>query len=307
MSGIELPADDLILFAHIVAAGSFTRAADHTGLPKATLSRRLAELESRLGERLLQRSTRRLALTDLGAHMLEHAQRLQDEAEAALALAQHRQAVPQGTLRVSLPPEFQELSLVQVASEYTRRFPGVRLQLDLSARRVDLLADRYDLAVRAAVQLSNDATLVARRIVTLPGGLFASPDWLHRHGTPAAPAELLAHTALALVGSGGEAQPWRLTCGAEHWEGLPPRTLAANSLGLQQALAVQGLGIVGLSERFADAPVARGALVRVLPGWYLPPTVIWCVTAGRRLLPRRTTAFIDILRAVLAGEAPAPG
>src|SRR5574337_1963632 len=180
MTAIGLPANDLIVFAHVVAAGSFTRAADLTGLPKATLSRRLAELETALGERLLQRSTRRLALTDFGAQMLDHARRLQDESEAALALAQQRQAVPQGTLRVSLPPEFQELSLVQVVAEFSRRYPGVRLELDLSARRVDLVAERFDLAVRAATQLPDDATLVARRVVTLDSGLYASGDYLRR-------------------------------------------------------------------------------------------------------------------------------
>lgn len=303
MAAIGLPANDLILFAHVVAAGSFTRAAELTGLPKATLSRRLVELESALGERLLLRSTRRLVLTEFGAQMLDHARRLQDESEAALALAQHRQAVPQGTLRVSLPPEFQELSLVQVAAEFARQYPGVRLELDLSARRVDLVAERFDLAVRAATQLPDDATLVARRIVALGSGLYASGDYLRRRGAPRSPADLPAHTGLVLLTSAGEPQRWRLARRDERWEGLPLHALAANSIGLLQALAAQGLGIVGLSENFARTAVEQGALERVLPGWELPPTTIWCVTAGRRLLPRRTTAFIEILRAALTGEA----
>lgn len=305
MASIALPANDLILFAHIVAAGSFTRAANLTGLPKATLSRRLAELEASLGERLLQRSTRRLVLTDFGAQMLDHARRLQDESDAALALAQHRQTVPQGTLRVSLPPEFQELSLVQVVAEFSRQYPGVRLELDLSARRVDLVAERFDLAVRAATQLPDDATLVARHVVTLASGLYASGDYLRRRGIPEEPADLPAHTGLVLVTSAGEPQRWRLACGEKRWEGLPLHTLAANSVGLQQALAARALGIVGLSARFARALVDQGILERVLPGWQLPPTTIWCVTAGRRLLPRRTAAFIETLRAALTDGAGA--
>lgn len=303
MTPISLHADDLILFAHIVQAGSFTRASERTGLPKATLSRRLSELEKALGERLLQRSTRRLALTEFGQRMLVHAERLLDEAEEATALALHRQATPHGTLRVSLPPEFQELSVVEVVARFSSRYPDVRLELDLSPRRVDLMAERFDVAVRVASQLPDDRRLVARRIATLAGGLYASPDYLRRRGTPHLPTQLAEHVGLVLVASDGDRQVWRLARASARWEGLPAHCLAANSLGLQQALAVHGLGIVGLSERFAEPLVTEGRLARVLPQWRLPPAVIWCVTPGRSLLPRRTEAFVDILKAVLADAA----
>lgn len=303
MTPLSLHANDLILFAHIVHAGSFTRASELTGMPKATLSRRLSELENALGERLMQRSTRRLAVTEFGQRMLVHAQRLLDETEEATALALHRQAVPHGTLRVSLPPEFQALSLVDVVAHFTSRHPDVRLELDLSPRRVDLAAERFDVAVRAAAQLPDDRTLVARRLVTLAGGLYASPGYLRDRGQPRQPADLERHMGLVLVGSDGDRQPWELTRGSARWEGLPGQTLAANSLGLQQALAERGLGIVALSERFAAPLLARGSLVRVLQPWCLPPTVIWCVTPGRTLLPRRTEAFIESLKAVLVDDA----
>ncbi|HEY9280277.1 MAG TPA: LysR family transcriptional regulator [Eoetvoesiella sp.] len=302
MAAITLYANDLILFAHIVDAGSFTRASEQTGLPKSTLSRRLADLENEFGERLIQRSTRRLVLTDFGERMLEHARRLVDETEAATALALHQQVVPHGTLRVSLPPEFHELSLVDFISEFSRQYPDVRLELDLSARRVDLIAERFDVAVRAATQLPDDSSLVARHITTLHNGLYASPDYLKRHGTPKVPADVLKHTGLVLVTGGGEHQPWRLTRGAERWEGVPQHSLCANSMGLQQALSAQGLGIVGLSERFAEALVRQGAIKRILPDWSLPSTVVWCVTPGRRLLPQRTIVFIELLKTILADE-----
>src|SRR5690606_1635472 len=118
--------------------------------------------------------------------------------------------------------------------------------------------------------------------------------YLQRHGTPASPADLLGHTGLMLVTSGGEQQVWKLSSQNEHWEGLPQHTLSANSLGLQQALSAQGLGIVGLSERFAQALVDQGELQRILPDGALPPTIVWCVTPGRRLLPQRTLAFMEI-------------
>lgn len=303
MTAMNLYANDLILFAHVINAGSFTRASELTGLPKSTLSRRLSDLENQLGERLMQRSTRKLVLTDFGESILEHATRLVDETEAATAFALHRQATPHGVLRVSLPPEFSELSLVPFLTRFVQEYPDVRLELDLSARRVDLIAERFDVAVRAATQLPDDSSLVARLMTTLATGLYASPDYLRRHGRPQQPADLLDHTGLVLVTSGGEQQSWRLARDTDRWEGLPLNTLSANSLGLQQALSVQGLGIVGLSERFAGALVAQGALERILPEWSLPPANVWCVTPGRRLLPLRTKAFIDLFREVLAQDA----
>ncbi len=298
-----LLANDLILFAHVIEAGSFTRAAEVTGLPKSTLSRRLSDLETELGERLMQRSTRRLVLTDFGESILEHARRLVDESEAAAAFALHRQVNPQGTLRVSLPPEFhQELAFVTFLAEFTRRFPDIRLELDLSARRVDLVAERFDVAVRAASSLPDDSSLVARRVITLCTGLYASPRYLKQRGKPKTPADLVDHTGLVLMTSGGDRHPWLLAKGSERWEGMPSNTLAANSVGLQQALAAEGLGIVALSDRFVRERVKQKKLERVLPEWTLPPTHIWCVTQGRRLLPQRTMAFIDLFKEILSAE-----
>lgn len=296
---MSLDANDLILFAHIMDAGSFSRAAERTGLPKSTLSRRITALEAKLGERLLTRSTRRLAITEFGERILDHARRLLEETEAASAMALHRQATPRGVLRVSMPPDFRELDLTPLLLEFAATYPEVRLELDLSPRRVDLLAERFDLAVRAAARLPDDGTLVARKLCDMPNGLYASPAYLKRYGTPASPDDLLDHVGLRLIGGNGEALPWRLTRGSETWEGLPNGPLAANSPGLQRDLAAHGMGIVALDERFAANLVAQGLLQRVLPEWCLPTVTLWCVTPGRRLLPARTTAFIDLLRKAL--------
>ena len=300
---MSLDANDLILFARIIEAGSFSRAAERTGLPKSTLSRRLSGLETKLGERLLMRSTRRLSITEFGERLLEHAKRLLEETEAASAMALHRQGTPRGVLRVSMPPDFVELDLTPLLLQFAAAYPEVRLELDLSPRRVDLLAERFDLAVRAASRLPDDATLVARQLTELRNGLYASPAYLQRYGTPASPAELLDHIGLRQIGGSGEALPWRLSRGTEYWEGLPDGPLAANSPGLQRDLAAHGLGIDGLTDRFAEAWVAQGLLKRLLPEWSLPTVTLWCVTPGRRLLPTRTTAFIEMLRATLAKES----
>lgn len=307
MAATHLHADDLILFAHTVQTGSFTRAAQRTGLPKATLSRRLSLLEGDLGERLMQRSTRRLVLTEFGERMLEYALRLMDENDAAVALVQNERVQPRGILRVSLPPEYREFLVPQLVTRYLDSFPDVQLELDLSARRVDLVAERFDIAVRVATRLPDDSTLVARHIATLQNSLFASRRYLDDHGRPREPSDLLAHTGLMLAPSAGRSHAWQLSRDGQFWQGTPRRTVVANSVGLQQALAVQGVGIVGLSDHFAQDTLGLGELVRVLPGWCLPSVNVWCVTPGRRLLPKRTAAFIDVLTATLAQRDPPQG
>ena len=297
---MSLDANDLILFAQVMETGSFSRAAERTGLPKSTLSRRITTLETKLGERLLTRSTRRLAITEFGERILEHARRLLEETEAASAMALHRQGVPRGVLRVSMPPDFVELDLTPFLLQFAASYPEVRLELDLSPRRVDLLAERFDLAVRVASRLPDDSTLVARKLCELENGLYASPAYLARYGVPEKPQDLLEHVGLRLIGGNGDALPWRLSRGAEQWEGMPDGPLAANSPRLQRDLARHGMGIVGIDDRFAQNWVEQGLLKRVLPEWALPTVTIWCVTPGRRLLPARTTAFIDMLRAALA-------
>lgn len=299
---MSLDANDLILFAQVMEAGSFSRAAERCGLPKSTLSRRITQLETKLGERLLTRSTRRLAITEFGEQILDHAKRLLEETEAASAMALHRQGMPRGVLRVSLPPDFAELDLTPLLLQYASSYPEVRLELDLSPRRVDLLAERFDLAVRAASRLPDDSTLVARKLCEMPGSLYASPAYLARYGTLEQPADLLKHVCLGMISGTGEALTWQLSRGAERWEGMPTGPLAANSRGLQRDLAAHGLGIVGLADRFASKWVEQGLLQRVLPEWVLPTVTIWCVTPGRRLLPVRTTAFMEMLRMALGKQ-----
>lgn len=298
---MELDANDLLLFARVVEAGSFSRAAERVGLPKSTVSRRVSGLESRLGERLLARSTRQLALTEFGQGVLEHARRLLEEAEAAQAFALHRQATPRGRLRVSLPPGFSEnLVLSSFFLQFCTDYPEIRLELDLSARRVDLLGEQFDVAIRIASSLPDDATLVARRLATLPGGLYASPAYLNAHGRPQHPDELHRHTALHMMRSNGEVAPWQLqhTAG-ETWNGLPAGPLASNAVELCMQMTLHGLGIASFTHRFAQPRVQQGRLEAVLPDWHEPDVVIWAVMPGRKLTPTKTRVFIDSLNLAL--------
>jgi DNA-binding transcriptional LysR family regulator len=145
-AGIE--ANDLLIFARVADLGSFSRAAERLGLPKSTVSRRIAWLESHLGERLLLRTTRRQSLTEFGALLLEHARQVVAEVDAVTALREHRQAVPSGRLRVSMPSDFATLLLADMLAAFVAQHPRITLELDLSPRRVDLLGEGYDIAVR---------------------------------------------------------------------------------------------------------------------------------------------------------------
>jgi DNA-binding transcriptional LysR family regulator len=299
-SAQKLDANDLLLFARVMEAGSFSAAAERAGLPKSTVSRRIAALEAQLGERLLTRSTRRLLITEFGAGILEHARRLQEETEAASAFAQHRQSAVRGRLRVSMPADFGDWLLAPLFLQFAANYPEVKLELDLSPRRVDIIGEQFDLALRVAARLPDDATLVAKPLFDLTSGLYASPAYLQRFGTPQHPDELIAHTALQIIGSNGEAARWRLTRGKESWEDLPAGPLAANSVSLMRTLASHGLGIAGLSERFVADAVTQGLLVRVLPDWQLPSMTVWAVMPGRRLIPTRTRVFLTALEKALS-------
>lgn len=297
-------ADDLALFAHLIDAGSFSLAAERVGIPKSTLSRRLSALENRLGQRLITRSTRRLQITDFGERMLEHARRLVDEVSAAAALAQHEQVQPQGLLKVSIPPDLTQVDLSTLLIQYATRYPLVRVELDMSPRRVDLLAERYDLVVRIAGHLPDDTTLVATKLCDMGIHLYASPAYLRRFGAPEEPNDLTTHSCLPLISSRGEAVPWQLHGPSGSWEALLPGRLSSNSPATQRALAASGMGVVALPDVLARDYVAQGRLSRVLPQWSLPSMTVWCVTPGRRLLPLRTRAFMELLRQSMGQQKP---
>ncbi len=291
---MEVEPNDLLLFARIVEAGSFSLAAQRVELPKSTVSRRISLLEAKLGERLLQRTTRKLVLTDFGASVLEHARKVVDEVEAASAMAQHRQSEPSGRLRISMPGDFANLGLSQVIASFMERYPQVALELDLSPRRVDLVAENFDIAIRMG-DLPDDATLAARRVVLEKMRLCASPAYIARRGMPDHPEDLPGHDLLCILRRGGLAPTWSLTRGKVTWERELVARLAANSPDLLVRMALAGGGIAATSNLFSDPYIAKGELVPVLPEWELPEVTGWAVFPGRRLMPAKTRAFLDLM------------
>lgn len=296
---MHLEPNDLLLFAKVVDEGSFSRAAERMGLPKSTLSRRITALETELGERLLLRTTRKLSLTDFGHGVLEHARQMAAEVEAAAALAQQRQIEPSGRLRVSMPGDLANVALVPFLDAFVARYPSVELEIDLSPRRVDLIGENFDLAIRMG-KLGDDASLAARRLAVFSAGLYASPRYLARRGTPSEPEALMEHDALRLLARNGEPLSWILSRGEQRWEGIPPGRVTANSPDLLIRLARTGAGIAVVPDHYAQAYVERGELVRVLADWNTPSTTAWAVFPGRRLMPARTRVFLDMLAAEFA-------
>lgn len=298
---MEIEPNDLVLFARIVEAGSFSRAAQRVDLPKSTVSRRISLLEAQLGERLLQRTTRKLAVTEFGASLLDHARKVAEEVEAAGALAQHRQAEPSGKLRISLPGDFANYGLIDVIQRFVERYPAVQLELDLSPRRVDLLTENFDIAIRMG-DLPDDANLSARRVVFVRFGLYAAPSYIATHGLPSHPDELLDHDLLCMLSRSGGPVPWVLTRGKTRWEKELPARLTANSPELLARIACSGSGIGASSVLFAEPHLRKGDLVRVLPEWELPPNIGWAVFPGRRLMPAKTRVFLDMMEEMCCDE-----
>jgi len=297
---MNLEPNDLLLFARVVDEGSFSRAAERLGLPKSTVSRRVAALEAHLGERLLLRTTRKLTVTEFGQAVLAHARHVVEDVEAAESLAQNRQIEPSGKLRVTMPNDLANMILAPVMTALLERYPKISLDVDLSARFVDLVAESFDIALRPGT-LRDDATLAARRVATFSIGLYAAPSYVARRGTPSEPEALMEHDALRVLNRVGEPMTWVLRRGGAEWEGVPPGRATANSPEFLMRMALAGCGIAVVNDHFAVRYLTSGELVQVLPEWRVAPVDLWAVFPGRRLMPAKTRAFLDVLAEKFSG------
>ena len=291
MEQINISADDYILFVTIVEQESMVRAAEHLSMPKATVSRRLTNLEAALGQRLLLRTTRRLTLTEFGREFLEHCRRVAEEVAATQNFVRSQEERPRGRLRVSMPGEYARQNFSRAFATFIEAYPEIQLDLDLTSRRVDLIGERFDLAIRMGT-LDNDSSLAARKIDEQSFGLYASPIYLALHPAPKHPDDLEHHAAVRLMSARGTPVTWTLLRGKTVWEGTPPGRLTLNSLDVILQLLLDGAGIGALPDRFAAEEMRLKRLVRVLPQWCLPAVPAWAVTPMRRYLPAKTRAFL---------------
>ncbi|MBP8310041.1 MAG: LysR family transcriptional regulator [Burkholderiaceae bacterium] len=295
--------NDMALFVEVARAMSFRRAADAIGVPNSTLSRRVSALEKAIGLRLLHRTTRKLELTEAGLIYFERCKRIVDEARLAHEQLGDLLAQPTGVLRASLPVEFATVYLAPLIAEFARRHPGMRFEFDLTPRRVDLVSEPFDVAIR--IGESPDSGLIARLLASLPTHLYASPGYLERAGVPEQPSDLAHHECLGFRPA--RAMVWRLarTDGAAAVDVEVGGRIQLNSVGMMRSLATLDMGVTVLADAMAADDVASGRLHRVLADWQGPPAPVYAITETR-LLPAKTQRFIEFLRAELGqGCTPA--
>lgn len=294
-----MPPSDLnavVAFAKVVELKSFRAAASALGIPKSTVSRKVAELEDSLGARLLERTTRRLRLTDAGAaYHLRITPALDALREAEHAIEQQGDE-PSGRLKLTMTIEGGQTLLGPILSEYCELYPQVELQVELTDRRVDLVEEGFDIALRSGVL--PDSTLVARRLGP-PGQLrvFASAAYLKRHGTPKHPRELAQHACLVMSAQSAPTQ-WTFQHKKKPFVVKVRPRAEVNSFLLLRALAEAGHGIARLPDYLADeAPLQ---LTRILDAFAPDPMPWHAVYPSSRHLSPKVRAFIDLLEAHLA-------
>jgi DNA-binding transcriptional LysR family regulator len=287
------------VFARVVELESFTAAAKQLGLPKSSVSRTVSRLEDELGVRLLQRTTRKLHLTEAGQAFYERARvALAGLAEAASA-ATNMSAEPRGTVRLSAPADIGVMNLAELVARFLRKYPLVQIEISISSRYVDLVAEGFDLALRAG-KLA-DSSLVARKIGSDQLGLFASPSYLRRRGRPKTPAELANHDCVLFRGTNGKSE-WRLT-GPRGEERVTVRgPLNVDELSFVQQAVTAGVGIALLPMIAVRLAAARGPLplpVRVLPEYSVGGSGLNVVSPSARFQSASVAAFRDFLVAEL--------
>ncbi|WMJ07329.1 LysR family transcriptional regulator [Nitrosomonas sp. sh817] len=281
--------NDMALFVEVVRARSFRGAADIIGIPNSTLSRRISALEKMIGLRLLHRTTRKITLTEAGQIYFERCKRIVEEAKLAHEQLGEMLKQPSGVLRASLPVDFAVIYMTPLIAEFARLYPGIVFDFDLTSRRIDLVSEPFDVAIR--IGEPENSQLIARPLGVLPVYLYASPRYLERAGEPAEPADLARHECLGLMKTG----TWILHDGENTAKISIGSRFTLNSVGMICRLATLDMGIIMMMEKIVADDLARGRLRRVLPQWYGTPVSIYAVTETR-LLPAKTQHFIKFLQ-----------
>jgi DNA-binding transcriptional LysR family regulator len=282
--------NSLAIFAKVVEAQGFSEAARRLNIPLSTVSRRVAELEDQLGVRLLERSTRHLRLTDVGAEVLDHAQRSAELSEAVDTLVSNQLSTVAGVLRLSAPPSISDTLLAPLLGAFQASYPNIRVQVFVTDRFVDLIAEGIDLVFRLGAP--GDSSLVGRKILTYRHQLVASPAYLERVNTPKSPGDLLDHRLLAF-------SHWRTGSNWTfcHKDGKGQKTLSFEPhlsmndyAGLAAALSA-GVGIGDLPPVVQPQLIRDGRLVEVMPEWRLPTFDLSVVHLSNRHISRPLRLF----------------
>jgi DNA-binding transcriptional LysR family regulator len=295
--------NDLYYFVQVVDHGGFAPAGRALGMPKSRLSRRIALLEAQLGARLIQRTTRSFVVTDIGQTYYAHCKAMLVEADAAQDAIARTHAEPCGTVRMTCPIALLDLQVAPMIAAFLKRFPQVQLQLEATNRRVDVVAEGIDVALRVRPTPLDDSDLALRVLANRQQCLVASPALLARTGLPHAPADLAGLPSLALGAQLGGPQVWDLygPDGAHAAVRHQPRLVSTSMPALREA-ARAGVGMVQLPMMMVRSQIASGQLTHVLPGWAPRSEVIHAVFASRRGLLPAVRALIDFLAEAFGGD-----
>jgi DNA-binding transcriptional LysR family regulator len=262
-----LDLNDFFYFVQVVDRGGFTAAGRTLRIPKSTLSHRIQQLETKLGVRLLNRTSRRFAMTDAGGEFYRHAVLMLREAELAETAIRHRLSEPTGTVRCTAAVATMQFAMRDILADFLVRYPKVNVVAHATDQNIDIVGENYDLAIRAHSDPLPDSTLVQRTLAPAPWFLFAGSAYFDANEAPTRPHDLQSHPSLFMMRT-GVAPVWRLRhankAKAEVVMRLAPRLLSDDMIGLKQA-AIAGLGIVALPGYVCRDDVRSGALLRVLP------------------------------------------
>ena len=284
--------NQLRVFVEVARQGSVSSAARLLDMPTSTVSRWVQELEKHLGVRLLQRTTRRIHLTEIGEGYYQRALKVVESFEDAHSWVSNRVKVPKGTLRITTFQLFAETLLGPVLVDYLEQNREVSVQVVVNERDLDLIEERIDVAIR--VGSLADSSLISRKIAQMHGWIVASPADLSKHGTPTHPMNLAQHSNL-IYRHNQEPVTLPFTRGKDHLEVTLSSRCAANSVALVRQLTIGGLGIGFLPPILAHEDLASGRLVRLLPDWTTTSLAIYAVYPSRKNLAQKVRTFIDLL------------
>jgi DNA-binding transcriptional LysR family regulator len=294
--------NDMLYFAEVVDRGSFAAAGRSLGLPKSKLSRRIAALEGRLGVRLLQRTTRRLALTEAGERYHRHCVAVREQAEAAEETVAIAQSEPRGTIRVACPVTLAQSTIAPLVPRFLALHPQVRIEMQVSNRVVDLVQEGVDVALRVRPSVDDSGSLVVKKLGMSHSLLVASPAQLERQGRPRAFDDLHRLSTVAMSAVDGRAA-WRLVGPDRREHELQHRPVyTADDLLSLKCAVLQGTGLCVLPDYMCGAELQDGRLELVLPGWEPAPWIMHAVFPSRRGLVPAVRRFLDFLGDELTPE-----
>lgn len=287
--------NDLYYFAQVVDHGGFAPAGRALGIPKSKLSRRVALLEQGLGVRLLQRSTRRFSVTEVGQTFYAHCKAMLVEAEAATEAVELSRSEPRGVVRFTCPVALLQARVGAMVADFLVQCPRVTVHVRPFNRPVDVIADGYDFAIRVRPLPLQDSDLVLRKLATRKQCLVASPALLERLGTPSVPADLARIPSLDL-GPPAQEHVWELEGpdGAQASIRHEPR-LVTDDMDTLRLAAVAGVGATCLPRMMVDAEIRAGSLIPLLPGWAPPPHLVHAVLPSKRFVLPSVRALVDYL------------